>query len=241
MNSRFSLVFVASLGFGISSGRANFHVMQVEQVIGSVEGNTSAQAIMLRLRSGGQNVVTNGQLKAYDANGANPVTLWNVAVTSPANSAAGANVLFTSTAFDSLMASVPGYSKDFNLTGTIPASYFAAGKVTWESDAGAIEWALAFGNYAGTNTGATTNTTGASGNFGAPFASGLRTTGAEGIRLSIAASALSSGNSSDYALSNPAMVRNNAGTSFTVVPEPCVAALLGVFGVGALAFWRRRA
>ncbi len=226
-------------GFLSVASQAAFHVMQIEQVLGSVNGNTNVQAIQLRMRSAGQGVIGNGRLVAYDANGLNPVILLDP-TTSVGINTAGSNVLFTSAAFDSLMGSVPGYAKDFTLANTIPASYFSGGKVTWESNAGIIQWATAFGAYLGTNTGLASNTVGATGNFGAPFAGNLPTLGTQAIRFTGAASAASTANSSDYAFSSPATVRNNAGASFAVVPEPGTAALLVTFGLGAIAIARRR-
>src|SRR5437899_1279466 len=52
---------------------ASFHLMQIEQVIGGVNGDPAAQAIQLRMRSPFQNQVQQGRLIAYDAAGANPV------------------------------------------------------------------------------------------------------------------------------------------------------------------------
>ena len=66
--------------------------MQIEEVIGGVDGNTSAQAIQLRLRGGGQNQVQNASLWAADATGSNRVLVLNIASFVP-NSAAGARVL----------------------------------------------------------------------------------------------------------------------------------------------------
>ncbi len=37
--------------------QASFHLMQIEQVIGGVNGDTNAQAIQLRMRFAGQNLV----------------------------------------------------------------------------------------------------------------------------------------------------------------------------------------
>lgn len=239
MNLRLLPSLAVTLGLLAATSQAAFHVMQIEQVLGSVNGNTNVQAIQLRMRSAGQGVIGNGRLVAYDANGANPVILLDP-TTSVGINTAGSNVLFTSAAFNSLMTAVPGYASDFTLASTIPSSYFAGGKVTWESNAGVVQWALAFGAYIGTNTGLASNTTGASGNFGAPFAGALPTLGTQAIRFTGAASALSTANSSDYAFSSPATVRNNAGASFAVVPEPGTAALLVAFGLGAVAFARRR-
>ncbi len=217
--------------------------MQIEELIGGVNGNTNAQAIQLRLRANGHSVVSNGRLRAWDAAGANPLLLLDVTTNVTTNTAAGSNVLLASAAFNSLMGSVPGYSSDFTLASTIPASYLTGGKVTWESDAGVIEWSLAFGAYTGTtspNTGLAANTTGATGNFGSP-APAPPTSALQGIRTILAATATSTGNSADYAVTaNPTTVRNNAGTTFTVVPEPGSAALLAGGVMMGVAFLRRR-
>ena len=49
--------------------------MQIEQAIGGVGGDTSAQAIELRLRFPGETFLAAARLRAWDAEGANPVTL----------------------------------------------------------------------------------------------------------------------------------------------------------------------
>src|SRR6266478_816038 len=60
-----ALIAVASPAY------ATFHMMQIEQVIGGVDGDTSAQAIQLRMRSAGENLVSQARLVAFDATGAN--------------------------------------------------------------------------------------------------------------------------------------------------------------------------
>ncbi len=221
-----------------SSAQAGFHLMQIEEIIGGVNGNTAAQAIQLRLRSAGQTVVGGTTLIASDATGLNPITLLSIPA-SVANGAAGANILLTTTAFNTLMSAVPSYTSDFTLAAPIPSSYLSGGKLTFQSGS-TIYWSVAFGAYTGTNTGSTTND--ADGNFGSPtFA--LPTSSLQGIRFTGTAAALSTTNVADYALTtNPATVRNNAGTPFTVVPEP---GSLAFVGIGALAlagtvFGRRR-
>jgi hypothetical protein len=54
---------------------ASFHLMQIEQVIGGVNGDTTAQAVQLGMRFTGENFVTGCQLIAFDAAGNNPITL----------------------------------------------------------------------------------------------------------------------------------------------------------------------
>jgi hypothetical protein len=61
---------------------ASFHFMQIEQVIAGVDGSTATQAIQLRMRDAGQQLVAQGRLKAWDANGANPVLLVDMPRTS---------------------------------------------------------------------------------------------------------------------------------------------------------------
>ena len=45
---------LASLAFALPA-QATFHFMQIEQVIGGVNGDTTAQAVQLRMRFAGQN------------------------------------------------------------------------------------------------------------------------------------------------------------------------------------------
>src|SRR4051794_29871869 len=114
-------LFLAVAAF-VPSAHAAFHVMQVEEVIGSINGNTSAQAIQLRLRSGGQSVVSNAKLWAWDANGANRVLLLDI-TTNVSNSAAGARILLTTSGFTSAMVSggATAFVPDFTLANNIPA------------------------------------------------------------------------------------------------------------------------
>ena len=66
--------------------------MQIEQVIGGVGGDTDVQAIQSRMRSSGQNFVSGARIRAWDANGANPILLEDM-TTNVANSSAGRRVL----------------------------------------------------------------------------------------------------------------------------------------------------
>ncbi len=241
MNLRAIFAPVVTLAAITTSAQANFHVMQIEEIIGGVNGDPTAQAIQLRLRAGGQNVVSNGRIRAWDALGANPVVLLDIA-TNVSGFNGGDNVLLTTSKFNTYMSSVPGYTTDFTLANAIPASYLSGGKVTFEADSGSIYWAVAFGAYTGTNL-AFDTTNDANADFGSPFASALPTSTRQGIRFTGAFSAPSTTNVADYALTaNPATVRNNAGTSFTVVPEPASFSFiaLGAAALGGVVFARRR-
>lgn len=202
---------------------ASFHLMQIEQVIGSVNGNTGAQAVQLRMRSAGQNLVSQASLWAANASGGSRVLLLNIP-SDVAVSASGSRILLATSAFTTAMqATQPSFTPDFTLATPIPASYLAAGRVTFEQDGGTVAtpgtilWSLSWGGsgYTGSNLGSTTND--ADGNFGPPFGSALPGTGGKGILFSGVATAASTTNLANYAFSaDPATVTKNNGTSFTL-------------------------
>jgi hypothetical protein len=188
--------------------------MQIEQVIGGVNGLTSFQAVQLRMRSGGQNVMSFGRLIAHDATGANPIVL----IAFPANvgiSTAGSRVLAASAGFST--ATIPALTPDFTFTNPIPDSYLAAGSLTYEDNFGTIYWRLSWGGagYTGPGTGSTTND--ADGNFNPPFAGPFPSTTSQALQFQFAASAPSLNNANDYMLtSGPATFTNNGGQTGTI-------------------------
>ena len=104
-----------------------FHLMQIEQVIAGVEGDTSAQAIQLRMRNVSQNFTSGKRLIAHDANGENPVVrliFGNVSV-----GLAGSRILVATSSFAAHLS--PSITPDFIMTNAIPASYLAAGSLTF--------------------------------------------------------------------------------------------------------------
>jgi hypothetical protein len=190
---------------------ATFHLMQIEQVIGGVDGSTSVQAIQLRMRSSFQDLVSNARLVVRDATGANPVVLIAFP-TDVVNAAAGARVLAATAGFSS--ATSPALTPDFILTNPIPASYLAAGSLTYESSVGTILWRLSWGGagYTGAGTGALTND--ADGNFSPAFAGPLPSASGKALLFKFSASALSTNNANDYALTaGSATFTDNAGGS----------------------------
>ncbi len=217
MNTRFACCLIALLGVLAlqPAAHASFHLMQIEQIIGSVNGDTTAQAIQLRMRAVGQNFVSQGKLVVYDAAGLNPITVLNVA-SNVTNGAVGAHVLIASVNFPSH--TMPVAVPDFTMANLIPVSYFAAGSLAWESNSGTVYWRLSWGGaaYTGPCTGNTAND--ADGNFGPPFGGVLPSSGSSALQFQGSATALSTNNAADYLVTAGAAVFvNNAGASFTVM------------------------
>jgi uncharacterized repeat protein (TIGR01451 family) len=222
MRNRLSLLLLSSLATLLiaSPAFASFHLMKIEEAIGGVGGDTGQQAIQLRMRFPGQNLVGSNQARliAHDAAGLNPVTLI-VFPSDVANSAQGARILVVSPAFASAHPGIPG---DFTMTNLIPSSYLPAGRLTFEDSVGTILWSLAWGGagYTGSNLGSTTNDV--DGNFGPPFGSALPSSTNRALLFTTSdptGGAPSTTNVADYALTAGAAVfTNNAGTSGTLPP-----------------------
>jgi hypothetical protein len=215
--SRLALAVVALLvasapGFSVP---LTFHLMQIEQVIGGVNGNTGLQAVQLRTRTIGQNLVSFSRVRAWDAAGANPVLIVDMG-NDVANGGAGARVLITTAAFAATFSITP----DFVMTNPVPVSYLPAGKITFEDDTGTVLWSLAWGGaaYTGTNLGTMDND--ADGNFNPPFGSALPSLTTQAVLFPGPFSALSTNNLADY-ITTPgaATFTNNAGDTTTVPVE----------------------
>jgi hypothetical protein len=212
---RVVLAAAALATFFVRPAGATFHLMQIERVIGGVDGSTAVQAVQLRMRASLQNLVSSARLVVRDAAGANPVLLIDFA-TNVSNSAAGDRVLVATSAFAG--ATSPSLTPDFILTNPIPASYLPAGTLTYEDNVGTILWRLSWGgaSYTGLGTGALTND--ANGDFSPPFAGPLPSSSGKALLFQSSASALSTTNASDYALTTgPASFTNNARASGTIV------------------------
>jgi hypothetical protein len=211
------LTLVAGAMLASSPAFASFHLMQIQQVIGGVDGDTGLQAIQLRMRSAGQEFVSQGRITAWDAAGANPVLIVDMS-TNVAAGGTGKTVLIVSPAFASAF---PSPAADFVMTSAIPVAYLAAGKLTGEDDSGTqVYWSLAWGGagYTGTNTG--TNANDADGDFNPPFAGPLPSATGQAVAFNGPASAMSTTNLADYVLTaGDATFTNNAGQSGTVPLE----------------------
>jgi len=199
-----------------STTYATFHEMQIEQVIVSVNGDTTAQAIQLRMRAAGQNFVSGGKLVVFDAAGLNPITILDP-TTDVTNGAVGDHVLIASATFPSH--TTPIAVPDFTIANLIPASYFAAGSLCWESNAGVVMWRLSWGGaaYTGLCTGSTVNDV--DGNFCPAFGGAIPSSCASALQFQGSATDFSTNNAADYLLiGSPIVFSNNARASFTVIP-----------------------
>jgi hypothetical protein len=224
---------------GAGAASASFHLMQIERVIGGMCGDTTQQAIGLRMRAPGQNLLAVGaQLVAYDAAGLNPVTLITFG-SNVANGVTGSRVLITTPKFSLHNGPTP----DFTLTNTIPASYMAAGKLAFQigSPTPTIYWSVSWGGggYTGANTGVTIAQGGndADGNFGPPFPGPLPSASVKALFFDGAAADPSTNNAADY-LETPGgtTFTNNAGSSGAALI--CIQFLDG-FESGGLTAWSR--
>ena len=213
------VVIMALAGILTSPALATFHLMQIEQVIGGVDGDPTAQAIQLRMRAAGQNLVSQAKLVAFDATGSNAITILDLA-TDVTNASAGSRILIVSSNF--INSTIPTAIPDFVLTTPIPSNYLAAGRLAWEQDIGTIYWSLSWGgtNYTGSNiAGSTLND--ADANFGPPFGGVLPSTSTSALLFTNSASAKSLSNMVDYVVTaGAATFTNNTGAGFTVVSQP---------------------
>jgi hypothetical protein len=201
------LAAALSASIGAIPAYADFEQMQIEQVVAGVGGRIDQQAVQLRMRALGQNAIGVARIRAWDNTGSNPVILIAFEA-SVANGAVGDRVLVVSSAF----AAAYG-AGDFVMTNPIPPSYLAAGRLTYEDDLGVVYWSLSWGGslYTGSNAGvAAVND--ADGNFGPPFGSSLPTSTAGALAFTGPASAMSTSNLADYAVTpGVAIFTTNAG------------------------------
>lgn len=220
-HGRLAAVVFTALNAGVAS--ANHHLMQIQIVVGGVGGDTTAQAIQLRQRFAGQNIMSAGKLVAFDAAGLNPITIIDF-TTNVTNSAAGDNILVCTNSF--LTKTTPTAIADFIMT-PIPASYLAAGKLSFQANAGTTWWTLAWGgaSYTGGLTLDVTNDS--NGNAAPAFGVSLPTASNTAIQFNGVASAASTTNAADYSVTaGAAVLRNNARNSFTL-KAPCPADING--------------
>jgi len=202
---------LATLGMALTA-EGSFHLMQIEQAIGGVNGDVSKQAVQLRMRSNFQNQMQGARLWVHDATGSNPVLVIDFANSVP-NHGLGVRILLTSAGFTT----DPAVTPDFVMETLIPGSYLAAGSMTFENNLGnQIYWRLSWGgdDYTGPTNGSSTNDD--DGDFGPAWPDPLPTTGLGALLFQGPASAKSTTNADDYAVSDPSTWTNNADQSGVV-------------------------
>ena len=219
--SRFSRLVAGGFAAMVTvTAGGDFDLIQIEQVIGGVNGDTSAQSIQLRMRQFFQCLVSQARLRVHDAAGQNPILLIDITA-DVFGCNVGDRVLITSAGFADFLNNP--IAADFTLTNLIPESYLAAGSLTFEDDFGTIYWRLSWGgdNYIGPNDGSLIND--ADGDFGPPWPGALPSDGLQALQFQGAATALSTSNADDYTLTAGAAVfTNNNGDSATVTrPAEC--------------------
>ncbi len=207
------------LAAGGTPASAAFHFMQIEQVIGGVNGDLTAQAIQLRERTFLQCSVGNGaELWVRDAAGDNPVLLidfdGNVPGCQP-----GDRILVASPGLADY--TVEPLAADFTMTNLIPAGFLAAGTLTLENAAGSVLWRLSWGGDAYTGPTGGTLDNDADGEFGPPFDGGLPSDGSLAIQFQGAATALSTNNADDYTLSRGSALFTNNACEPLRLGDPC--------------------
>ncbi len=201
---------------GATPAFASFHLMQIEQVVGGVGGRIDQQAVQLRMRAFGQNLVSFARIQAWDATGSNPVVIVDF-TTNVAVGNEGDHVLVVSPAF----ATAYG-AGDFVMTNPIPPSYLAAGRLTFEDDFGTVYWSLSWGGaaYTGSNAGSLLNDD--DGDFGPPIQSCLPTATAAAVALTSPASAVSTTNLGDYAIAAEAATFTTNGHATRPLPSDII-------------------
>jgi len=203
-----------------------------------VNGDTTAQAIQLKMRSGGNNVLSGTvRLRAWDAAGLNPIVLSNLgAGINSGACATNGEILLATAAFSSK--TTPAAVPDFVMLAPIPSAYLAAGSLTFEGITGSpVYWRLSWGGAAYTGTGAVSIDNDADLTMNPPFPLALPTMGADAVRKMVACPAASTNNSLQYGITAGAAVfENNDQQQFTVnaLAVASVPVLPG-FGFGALA------
>ena len=206
---------------------ALFHLMQIEQVIGGVNGDPGAQAIQLRMRDEGENQLQFALLWLWGANAQTlPMLLVNFDAPVP-NGGTGDRVLIATPGFCGYLD--PPIEPDFVLSSAIPEDRLAAGSMTFQDGGNSVYWRLSWGgdDYEGPTDGAPFND--ADGEFGPPRDGPLPAGGLHALRFQGPAEALSTSNLKDYAFTaGPSVWTNNAGESaMLVVPDPCPADVNG--------------
>jgi len=255
MKHRISFVCMVVLGLALlpRPALANFHLMEIEQIIGGVGGDPNAQAVQLKMRFDLQNVLAANSvvLVARDATGNNPVTLFSFTGTTDPLAGPCREILLVSPAM--VGKTNPAVTGAYIMTGKIPPTYLPAGTLSFEG-LGSVYWRVSWGGAAYTGTlGVLAGINDSDGVTNPPFAGPLPSTSGKALAFVPACATNSTSSAADYAVTaSNAVLKNNAAATFTVVPGlpvpglPGISKLLlpGILGLGVVAFAllrRRRA
>jgi hypothetical protein len=187
------------------------------------------------MRFTGQQFVTgNAQLVARDAAGANPVVLSSFPAPNPVLSGACQPILLATAAMAARTSpALDAVARDFEMS-PIPASYLAAGTLTFEQTVGSVVyWRVSWGGaaYTGPHTViASPAGNDDNGNAGPAYPGPLPSAGGYALRYTPACPTVSTTNAANYALTGGAATFTaNDGANFVVQggPLPEVSVLPG--------------
>ena len=196
---------------------AQYSHVQIEMVLGSVDGDVTAQAVQLRIAQAGDSSLAGMTVVACDSTGGNPVTVCTLP-TSVSNGALGARVLLCSNGMLGRLA--PFIAPDFMLSTPIPPSYLSAGTlyIDMPGDGMGPLWRLSWGGASYLGSGAVESINDPDGDCNPPYPNGLFGETGQGVKFLFDPNTQSTTNASDYALDlGASQVWNNAGEKATVV------------------------
>jgi hypothetical protein len=201
----------------VTPAQAQYAHVQIEMVIGSVDGDPAAQAVQLRIGQAGDNALAGMEVVACDATGANPVTICTIP-SNVSNGALGARVLLCSNAMLGRLA--PSITPDFMLSAPIPTSYLAAGSLYLDmpGDAMGPLWRLSWGGASYSGSGAVETINDADGDCNPAYPSTIDGVVGRGVQFRFDPATPSTTNANDYASGQGAdQVWNNAGDKATII------------------------
>jgi hypothetical protein len=251
MKQRISFVWIVLLAAFLlpRPAGAAFHLMEIEQVIGGVGGDTTAQAVQLKMRFGGQNLLAGAaQVVVRDAAGANPLVIATFPLPNPPSNACR-EILLATNGFAAKTS--PAAVRDYVLT-QIPAGYLPAGSLTFESfGGGGVWWRVSWGGGGYTGAHNVISVAGGGndddGTAAPAFGSALPSTTGQALRFNAACPTASSTNAAQYAATaGNSTFTNNTPANFVVqfTPPPAIPGLPGAaklllpaaLGLAAIAF-----
>jgi len=149
---RLPLSILLTLGLCVSwplPARASFHLIEVNKILPSFNGNANIQALELRMLSSGENLVTGMAVRTYNATGGLVGTLGTFAADLPAAGAlTDRKILCATTQFQTTF----GITADLTIT---PGIISGTGQISWEKP-GCFVNSVAYGDVTVPKTGTTT-------------------------------------------------------------------------------------